>query len=69
MNQEIPWHNLSWSEVVKKLNSDFEQGLSEKEVKSRQEKFGKNLLPEEKPLSGFKFLALKIFDFWHIVLF
>ncbi|MBZ9578485.1 HAD-IC family P-type ATPase [Patescibacteria group bacterium] len=51
MNQTISWHNLSWQEVVKKLNSDSEQGLSKKEIKKKQEKFGKNLLPKEKPLS------------------
>jgi len=50
--KETFWHNLSWQEVIKRLNSDSERGLSEKEVKLRQEKFGKNLLPEEKPLSG-----------------
>ncbi len=48
------WHNLSSEEVIKILNSDFENGLSEKEVKSRQEKFGFNKLPEEKPLSKLK---------------
>ncbi len=45
------WHNLSWQEVVKKLNSEPEKGLAEKEIKKRQEKFGKNLLPAERPLS------------------
>jgi len=54
MKEDTFWHNLAWQEVVKKLNSDSENGLSEKEVKSRQEKFGKNLLPEENPLSGLK---------------
>ena len=53
MNQ-ILWHNLSWEEVVKKLNSDPKRGLNEKEVKSRQEKFGKNLIPEQAPFSSLK---------------
>ena len=48
------WHNLDWAEVVRKLGSDAEQGLSEPEVLVRQKKFGKNLLPEEKPLSKLK---------------
>jgi len=52
--KNIIWHNLPWEEIVKKLNSDSENGLSEKEVKTRQEKFGKNLLPAEKPLSRLK---------------
>jgi len=51
---EIFWHNLSWQEVIKKLNSDSEKGLSKKEAWDRQRKFGKNLLPEEKFLSGLK---------------
>jgi len=48
------WHNLLSEEVVRLLSSDFENGLSEKEVRERQEKFGKNELPEEKPLSKLK---------------
>lgn len=51
---KITWHNLAWGEVIKLLYSDSEKGLSEKEVKIRQRKFGKNLLPGEKPLSGLK---------------
>jgi len=31
------WHNLEIEEVVKILKTDIEQGLSEKEVKARQE--------------------------------
>ncbi|MBZ9569631.1 HAD-IC family P-type ATPase [Patescibacteria group bacterium] len=50
------WHNLSWEAVVKKLNSDSEKGLAEKEIKKRQEKFGKNLLPAERPLSRLRIL-------------
>lgn len=45
------WHNLSNEEVVKILKTDIFQGLTKKEVKIRQKKFGKNKLPEEKPLS------------------
>ncbi len=48
---KISWHNLTWKEVTKLLYSDVKKGLSEKEVKFRQRKSGKNLLPEEEPLS------------------
>jgi len=48
------WHNLSVEEVTKILETNASDGLTEKEVKLRQEKFGKNLLPEEKLLSGLK---------------
>lgn len=50
MTKEILWHCLSWEEVVQRHNSNEKDGLTEKEVKERQEKFGKNLLPEEKSL-------------------
>jgi len=51
MVKEIPWHNLSWEEVVKKLHSNPKDGLTKKKVKTQREKFGKNLLPEEGSLS------------------
>jgi len=50
MNKEIQWHNITFEEAIKKLNSDFERGLTEEEVEIRQRQFGKHLLPEEKPL-------------------
>ncbi len=48
---DIQWHNLSWEKVLKKLGSDSKEGLSGKEIKLRQRKFGRNFLPGEKPLS------------------
>ncbi|MBZ9577857.1 HAD-IC family P-type ATPase [Patescibacteria group bacterium] len=51
MTKEVAWHSLSWREVVEKLKSDYKDGLDEKEVKERREKFGRNLLPKEKSLS------------------
>jgi len=48
------WHSISWQEALKKLNSDFKNGISEDEVRVRQKKFGKNKLPEEKPASPLK---------------
>ncbi|MFH1841232.1 MAG: HAD-IC family P-type ATPase [Candidatus Nealsonbacteria bacterium] len=49
---QISWHNISWEETVKKLNSDIEKGLSNEEVSEKQKRSGKNVLPKEKPLSG-----------------
>lgn len=54
MAKEIAWHSLSWREAIEKLKSDSKNGLDEKKVKERREKFGRNLLPEEKPLSKLK---------------
>lgn len=51
---EIFWHNLSQEEAVRILRSDIEKGLAEKEVEIRQREFGKNKLPEEKPLSSLR---------------
>lgn len=45
------WHNRSWQEAIEEFNSDQEKGLLENEAWSRQKEIGKNMLPEEKPLS------------------
>jgi len=45
------WHNLSIQETAQVFNIDLEKGLSEKQAKINQEKFGFNQLPEKKPLS------------------
>jgi len=51
---EFFWHNLEIKEVKKLLRTDIERGLDEKEVEIRQREFGKNKLPEEKPLSSLR---------------
>lgn len=56
MENKTLWHNISSAEAVKKLQSDPERGLSSAEARLRQDKFGFNKLPEEKPLSQFKIL-------------
>ncbi|MDP2664271.1 MAG: HAD-IC family P-type ATPase [bacterium] len=53
---EIYWHHLSSEEAVKILGADLEKGLREKQVNSKRAEFGKNKLPEEKPLSRLKVL-------------
>jgi P-type Ca2+ transporter type 2C len=45
------WHSFLRQEAIKMLGANLEKGFSEEEVKSRQIKFGKNQLPEEKSLS------------------
>lgn len=49
-----PWHNLSPEKIISSLGTDTKRGLSEKEVKARQKKFGLNKIPEEKPLSALR---------------
>ena len=51
---EVSWHNLSRKQVLKRLNSSAEGGLTAEEVRTRQEKFGPNKLPEDKRLSELK---------------
>ena len=51
---KIFWHNLPVAEVIKKLKSDKKNGLSERQIKERQESFGLNKFSEEKPISHFK---------------
>jgi len=54
MPKETLWHNISWKEAVRVLNSDAENGLTEKRAKLLRGRFGRNKLPEEKPLSRLK---------------
>ncbi|NMC29869.1 MAG: cation-translocating P-type ATPase [Pelolinea sp.] len=45
---EITWHSLSQDEVLDKLQSPLEKGLSSQEATARKEKFGSNELQEGK---------------------
>lgn len=60
MKEKIIWYDISGEEAVKLLQSESDFGLEEKEVKSRQQKYGKNLIPEKKKTPEF-FLFLKQF--------
>lgn len=62
------WHTLRKDEVIKKLNTNEKNGLSDEEVKVRQEKDGKNKLQEKKK-DSFLIKFLKQFnDFMIIIL-
>ncbi|PIR71881.1 MAG: hypothetical protein COU42_03300 [Candidatus Nealsonbacteria bacterium CG10_big_fil_rev_8_21_14_0_10_36_24] len=60
MKEKIIWHNVSKEEAIKLLRSESIFGLEENEVKSRQERYGKNLIPEKKKTPEI-FLFLKQF--------
>ena len=49
-----PWHSFSIKKVIESLGTDSEKGLSADDVIIRRNKWGKNELPQEKPLSGLK---------------
>ncbi len=48
------WHNISSEEAIKKMNSSADSGLLPEEVEIRRKKFGRNKLPQEKPISKIK---------------
>jgi Ca2+-transporting ATPase len=48
------WHNLSIKEVIQSLNTNLENGLSDKEIKTRRRKFGENKLPRKESFSKIK---------------
>jgi magnesium-transporting ATPase (P-type) len=47
-SDQTNWYATDSADALAKLNSNLEQGLSESEVSTRQEKYGKNQLPKTK---------------------
>lgn len=64
----INWHNLSVDETLKELNVIKDRGLSIKDVKKRQQYYGKNILEEKKGTSLFKKFFSQFADFMILVL-
>ena len=62
------WQTLRKEEVLRKLNTDEKQGLTEKEVRERQEKYGKNKLQEKKKESFIVKFIKQFNDFMIIIL-
>ncbi len=53
------WHSMEAEEVLKKMESDQEKGLSEKEAKERLEKYGPNEIPKGKKRTWWMRLLLQ----------
>jgi P-type Ca2+ transporter type 2C len=53
------WHSMPPEDVVKKLETSAENGLSETEISKRQEEYGKNELPKGKQQSWWMRLLLQ----------
>ncbi len=53
------WHAMNIDDVLKELQSDKENGLSEKEVQQRLEDYGSNEIPKGKTRSWWKRLLLQ----------
>lgn len=61
------WHNLSIPQIFELLNSS-EQGLSQKSVSERQEKYGMNVIIEQKKKTIFQLFLAQFSDFMILVL-
>lgn len=62
------WHSMTKEEVLKRLHTDFEIGLSEDEARKRQKEYGKNELKQKKKTNPFIKFLLQFNDFMIIVL-
>ena len=62
------WQTLRKEEALRQLDTDEKQGLTEKEVKERQEKYGKNKLEEKKKESFIVKFIKQFNDFMIIIL-
>ncbi len=65
---QITWHALSREEVIDKLGSGVEQGLSSQEAKVRLEKYGPNQLAEGKKTSFLEMVIDQLNNFVVIML-
>jgi Ca2+-transporting ATPase len=59
----ISWHTVTSTDVLQKLDTSEEQGLSSEDVKARQEKFGLNELAEAPPTTFWELLWAQINNF------
>lgn len=62
------WHTLRKNEVLKNLDTNEKTGLSDEEVKERQQEYGKNKLKEKKKDSFFIKFLKQFNDFMIIIL-
>jgi len=67
--KEINAHALTLEEVVKKLDTSLETGLTEEEAKKRLEKFGLNELVQKKKISALRIFLNQFKDFLVYLLF
>ena len=65
---EVTWHALSREEVLKKLDSGFEEGLPNKEAAERLEKYGPNQLVEGKKTTFWEMVYEQLNNFVIIML-
>src|SRR6056297_1490299 len=68
IDQNFPYYSNSTEETFKKTDSR-EKGLTNKEVKQRQEEYGKNVLPEKGGTSVIMLFLKQFKDFLILILF
>ena len=56
------YYSLSAKKTIEKLNSSEKTGLNSSEVENRIKKYGKNLLPQEKPFTIYKIIINQVLD-------
>ena len=59
----ISWHTMSSADVLEELETPVEMGLSNEDVKARQEKYGPNELTEAPPTTFWEMLWAQINNF------
>lgn len=62
-------HARDSEELVKELSVDPDQGLKEDEINDRQEKYGKNVIPQKEETSVVKLIIKQFKDFLILILF
>ena len=65
---QVTWHALSREDVLEKLGSRFEEGLSSQQAKSRLEKFGPNELEEGEKITFWQMVFDQLNNFVVIML-
>lgn len=64
----MQWHKLTCQETLEKLSVTQSVGLTTKSIEKRKQKYGENILAEEKPKSFLKKLGAQFSDFMVITL-
>src|SRR6056297_2108471 len=68
VDQKFHYHAISGTETAEKLSTDREEGLSQRDVEERKEKFGENKLPEKGRKTAFKIFIKQFKDFLILIL-
>ena len=69
IDQDFAYYNVDAEETINKLNSDRQEGLSQKEARKRLRELGPNKLPEKGKTSILKLIIRQFRDFLVLILF